>query len=348
MVVPAYAIGAAMVVLFAGLFVTCQQAGVKEEARTRHSARLAGDYTPPAADGQPGPRAVTVGFYVDRIPALAFADAAWTVDFYVWFKWKGDGLDPGAHYQVVDGELNANEVVKRVDDGADHYELRRATATITKVFDISRFPNDDHVLTIAIEDGEKDTSELAYVADTEGSSVSSRIKVTGYAPGKGTILVKDHAYKTTRGDPTLEGKPKAIHSQAVFAVPLHRPDWGLFLKLFLTLYVAVGVSMLVFFIKPTDVDARFGLSVGALFAVMANAYVIQGAVPSASGLSMADLVTGMATLTLLLTLGQSTIALTMCHRGYEDLADKFDRLTMIALTVAFAVVNVTIPMAAMG
>ncbi len=346
-IVYAYAFGAGLVLLLAGLLVTCHQKSLADDASKRHASRLKADGTAPAADGQPGPVAVKTGFYVDRVSALSVPDMMWNVDFYVWFRWRGATVNPGENFQVMEGEIEDNRLITRHDAGDDHYELRKVKATITKVFTIDRFPNDDHGLTLAIEDAAQGVGELVYVADTEGSSVSSRVKVPGYAVKNAALVVKDHAYKTTRGDPRLEGQPKANHSQALYQISIKRDGWGLFFKLFLTMYIAVALSMLVFFIKPTDVDARFGLTVGALFAVMANAYVIQGALPAAGGLVMADLLTGVATLTLFLTVGQSTLALTLCHRGYEELANKFDRLSLIALGVAFVIVNITIPLAAM-
>jgi hypothetical protein len=341
-VVLAYGIGCGLVLFLAGMGVAFQQHGEKQEAIKRHHARTA------AGEVVDRPDAVQVrtGIYVDRISSIGFADAAWTVDFYLWFSWKGTGVEPGKHFQVVDGEISASSELNRYDSGDEHYELHKVSATFTKVFNVARFPADDHVLMIQVEDASQGVENLVYVADVEGSEVSSRVKIPGYKVEGATLVVKDHAYKTTRGDPRLASGFVATHSQLGYAISIGRPDWALFLKLFLTLYVAVAVSMLVFFIKPTDVDARFGLSVGALFAVMANAYVIQGSLPSASGLSMADLVTGMATLTVLLTLGQSTLALTMCHRGYEELADRFDRITFASLTAAFVIINVAIPLGA--
>ena len=45
---------------------------------------------------------------------------------------------------------------------------------------------------------------------------------------------------------------------------IHRQGSGFYLKMFVALFVGVGVAMIAFFIKPTDVDPRFGLGVGAL------------------------------------------------------------------------------------
>ena len=36
-------------------------------------------------------------------------DASWTVDFYVWFRWRGDDVQPGDEFQVVDGSIESKE-----------------------------------------------------------------------------------------------------------------------------------------------------------------------------------------------------------------------------------------------
>jgi hypothetical protein len=341
----AYTIVAGIVLLVAGLVITCQQKQLADDTGKRHAARLKADATPPAADGQPGPIAVHTGFYVDRISNMSFQDTSWTLDFYVWFRWRG-AVEPGKTFQVVDGEIEDDKQITRTDDGDLHYELHKVKATITKVFTIERFPNDDHALTLAIEDGELGTDQIAYVADVENTSISSRVKVPGYAVTDAKQVVKDHAYKTTRGDPRLEGKAKAVHSQSLYVISIGRPDWNLFLKLFITMYVAVAVALLVFFLAPNNGE-RFGLSVGALFAVVANAYVIQGSLPTAGGLVMADLVSGLATFTILLSVLQSAVSAALNDRGWTALAVRSDRLMFASLSIAFVIVNVTIPLAAM-
>ncbi len=345
LLVHAYAIGAAVVLLVVALIAANSLAAAKADSVKRHKKRFASSEPPAPAEGK-HPVDVRTGLYIDRVTSLDFPGAAWSVDFYIWFDWTGDNVSPGKRFQVIDGQIDSSVQIREFVEGAHHNELYKVTATMTKVFDVSRFPADDHLMTISIEDTLHGMDDLRYVADEAGSETSSRVKVPGYVIKRSALTVKPHDYKSTRGDPHLAADHISTHSQLMYGIWIGRADWGLFLKLFLTLYLAVAVSMLVFFIKPTDVDARFGLSVGALFAVIANAYVVSASLPEGSGLSMGDFITGMATLTLLLTLVQSTIALTLCHRGHEALADRFDRITFVSLTGAFIVANIIVPLSA--
>ena len=60
---------------------------------------------PPGAN----PAQVHVGLYVDRIAELSVKDASWTVDSYVWFRWRGDGIQPGNGFQIIDGWIESRE-----------------------------------------------------------------------------------------------------------------------------------------------------------------------------------------------------------------------------------------------
>src|SRR5262245_14144260 len=82
----------------------------------RHAARLSSNgadpgATPPDLELPKGanPTHVNAGIYVDRIVDLSIKDASWTVDFYLWFRWRGDGVEPGNGFQVVDGSIDSQQ-----------------------------------------------------------------------------------------------------------------------------------------------------------------------------------------------------------------------------------------------
>ena len=109
-------------------------------------------------------------------------------------------------------------------------------------------------------------------------------------------------------------------------VGLDRAGWGLYFKLFQSLFVAVLLAHLAFFIRPNQVDPRFGLGVGALFAAVANAYVISSLVPDTGVLALADVINGLGIAVILLTVAQSTISLRLTSElGRDRLSKAFDR-----------------------
>ena len=298
---------------------------------------------PPGAN----PAKVDVGFYVDRISDLSVKDASWTVDFYVWFRWRGGAVLPGKSFQVIDGWIESKELEDEHTEGDEYYQRYRVVAKISKSFDVSRFPRDEHQLTINIENPAYQRHQLLFVADQENTSVSSRVRVSAYEISQTKLIEKAHSYKTTRGDPRLAAGVQSIYSQARLGIGIQRPSWGFFFKMFQALYVAVTIAMLAMFIKPTNVDPRFGLGVGGLFAAVANSYVTSSLIPDTGIMTLSDIVNGLGAGMILVTVIQSTVSLYLFERlGAEALSHRFDQLSFAVLSIGYIALNVALPLAA--
>jgi len=285
-----------------------------------------------AAETQPppginnNPQDVKIGIYVDRIATLSMKDSSWTVDFYIWFRWTNDAwnndtgakddLKPGKAFQVVGGEIKKMDLVEERDlINGEHYAMYRVIATITKAFNTSRFPRDDHLLTIHIEDTKRPFYQLRYVPDTENSDVSSRVSVPGYQIYDKTTVVKLHSYKTTRGDTDLPEGYKDTYSQFIYGIWIKRPSWGLHIKMFLTLFAAVLIPMFGFFTNPNH---RLGVVVGAFFASVASTYITSAAVPDAGIATLADVISGIGIVTIAIIMIQTIIAQYFFEKTKEE------------------------------
>lgn len=340
--------------LTAGIYLIQLVRANQQAASQRHAARIN-----PTAD-EPGVTSadrelpaniksieVFGGIYVDRVSELSVKDVSWTVEFFLWFRWSGDEIKTCEGFQVVDGSIEKQELEEDETINGVRYQRFRVSAKITKFFDVTRFPCDDHLLIIAIEHAAHQRRNLTFVPDRENSSVSSRVGVPGFQLGASTVLEKPHSYKTTRGDPRLETGTKSTYSQLRMGIPIDRGGWGLFFKMFQSLFVAVVLALLAFFIRPTEVDPRFGLGVGALFAAVANAYVISSLVPDTGELALPDIINGVGIGVILLTVVQSTISLHLfASRGQELLSRRFDRLSFAVILPCYIAFNVALPLAA--
>ena len=222
---------------------------------------------------------VTAGMYVDRVFDVVLRDTSWKVDFYVWFIWDGPNVHPGDNFQIINGEILHKELVTDVDVGDEHYELYRVTAEITKFYNISRYPRDDHLMTILIESTKHQFFDLTYVPDAQGSEISSRVQIPGYEIFSKMLIEKRHSYKTRRGNPRLPEDFKATYSQLAFGIGIKRASWGLYLKMFIGIFSAVCLSLLAFFVSPSHTSPRFSIGVGAFFASIASIYVISSQIP---------------------------------------------------------------------
>jgi hypothetical protein len=320
----------------------------------RHASRMSAESnqseaerTPPPGHENDVPARVKVGVYVDRISEFSFVASSWKVDFYVWFTWTGD-LTPGETFKLVNGELITRTLQEKTDHGAEHYALYRVTAQITKSFDTSSFPRDEHLLTIAIEDQSLQSYKLAYVTDDAASDISSRVVVAGYKTvGKSTV-VRPHAYKTSLGKPGLPSNYKATYSQFLFGISIARPSWGFFAKLFLATYIAVVLALAGLFVRGAD--SRLGLASTALFVAVINGMEISSVVPEDGTANLADLVNGVC----YLVIGQVILQAILYHRYFSDddanphHATLFDRTSFVLITAITLVFNLGIVRALTG
>jgi len=289
---------------------------------------------------------VKVGIYVDRIETISTKETLWTVDFYLWFTWQGDKIKPGDSFFVVDGEVLSKELVRSSSANDKHYELYRVAARITKAFNITRYPLDNHQLTIRIEESNQQWEQLQYQPDVEGTAYSSRVKVPGYIIHSADLVNKPHAYKSSRGDPNSPLAHKAVYSQLTYALAIKRPDWGLYFKMFQGLFAAVAIALLAFLLAPASGD-RIGLGVGAFFAAVANSYINLAELPGVGRVTLTDMVNGIGMVTILLTVFATIISSHLAEsKGRVKTARAFDRFSLVVFLLGFILVNMAIAISA--
>jgi hypothetical protein len=301
--------------------------------------------TVPADTSQAMP--VVVGIYLERVADMSIKGATWKPIFDIWFRWQGDIASPAENLVIMEGDIDTREKLAELHEGDQHYERYRIAATITKPFSITLFPLDEQLLLVGLENGAMTRNRLLFVPDLDNSSVSSRVSVQGYAWSDWHLLEKAHSYKTSRGDPRLDSGSKSTFSQIRFGLPITRTGWGLYLKMVIALYVSVAIALLACFIKPINVDPRFGLGVGALFAAVANSYVVGTYVPDTGELALADVLNILGILTILVTLIESTVSLYLYERyGEKTLSARLDRMSFKVILGGFVVANLAAVLAA--
>ena len=348
--------GVGGLVLFTSLQIGTAMYGNRRAADVRHDERMNAEVLesglePKDAELPPGaaPVEVHTGVYIDRIVELSVKETGWTVDFYVWFRWKGDAVNPGEDFSVIDGWIEEKQKEAELVEGDEHYERYRVVARISKFFDVTRFPVEEHLLTIDIELASKLRSEAILVPDLENCGISSRVKIPAFKRTKVAAVEKPHLYKSSLGDPRLSSGNRAIRSQFRYGIWVQRDGWGFFFKMFQGLFASLAVALAAFFIKPTDVDPRFGLGVGAFFASMANSYVTSSLIPDTGVMTLADIINGLAMATIFLTIVQSVVSLYLYDiLEQEELSRRFDKWSVWTFGFGILLVNVVIPVAARG
>jgi hypothetical protein len=292
--------------------------------------------TASATEEESGPAdTVMIGAYILSVYDLDFPGNKLNVDFYVWYNAKKDSLSLLQYLEVI----NATEFNKTGESdekrGDIVYQTVRVNAQVKEEWDVTNFPFDKQEIEVIIEDYDKDNSKLVFVPDVKGSKMDKSVHLEGWKISDFGIKVIDNTYETTYGDPELALNEYSTYSRAVIHFTIEREGNGLFFKLFIGLFISVLISLLTFFINPLDLDPRFGLSVGAIFAAIASQYVIASTLPQNARLTLVDILHDVSFIYIFLCILVSTISLHFMKNGKEQLSQKIDRYSFFALALTF-------------
>ena len=278
-----------------------------------------------------GPQKVYVGIYVNDIFGVSLADYKFDADYYIWFRWQGP-LKPLNTFQTANGRISKKDAVLEKKIGDWNYASCRVTSTFQAHWDLRRFPFDTQVLALEFEDNENDVSGIQFIPDTENCALDPDIRLPGWQITGTKYEVKAHQYNSNYGDTTLPSK--SVWSRFCVSIAAVRPGYGYFFKLCWGLLIAMLIALVPMFLKPTD-GPRFGLGTGALFAAMANAYVISNALPKDTGMTTADMFFVLALSAIFISVCESIISLRLFAVGKQELAQRLDRVCFWVVLSAY-------------
>ncbi len=282
---------------------------------------------------------VRTGIFITSIHNIDFKQKEFTVSFWLWMKYKNPDLDFVNNLEIP----NAKTVTKdffTIDTSGEIITLQMKMQCIMKdSWAISNFPFDEQKLRISIENSQFDTSTMIFVADTLGEHFDSRFTLHGWNIDSCIVSAAKKVYKTSFGDETAV-KQESVYSAFRVRLSVTREAGELFLKMFLGMYLAFFVSYICFYIHTDSMDARFGLSVGALFAVVGNKYIIESSLPESSSFTMVDILHGITLLFILLVIAANTYCLRLFKKGQDEKAIQFDNRISIFLLLSYVSLNI--------
>ncbi|KOY86268.1 hypothetical protein AD998_09020 [bacterium 336/3] len=279
-----------------------------------------------------------VGIFITDIYDLNLADKSFAAQFWLWGLYKNDSIKILENMELTgakDHEYSLSTTERR---GKYNYATQKGKATFKKDWNITNFPFDRQKLAITIESGDAEHNELVYLADTKNSSYdASHIKIEGWKISKFETKAEVKSYTSNYGDPEITGK--AQYSSFIATITLERDGWGLFFKLFTGLYVAFAISLLPFFMGPENAE-RFGVLVGALFAAVANKYVVDSILPETNDYTLVDKIHVLAFVYVLISLIMTVLAYRLFAIGKNNLAKKIDWWAFWVTFISFFSINV--------
>jgi hypothetical protein len=198
---------------------------------------------------------------------------------------------------------------------------------------ISNFPFDRQTLRISIENSQFDSQSLVFVPDTVGNHFDPRFTLNGWTIDSCIVTTGIKKYETAFGDEEAT-KPHTEYSAFRVRLGIKRDASGLFWKMFLGMYIAFLIAYVCFYIHADGMDSRFGLSVGSLFAVIGNKYIIDSSLPESTSFTLVDTLHGITLFFIFTIITATAYSLLLVKKNKVKQAYRFD---MIAAQVVLAI-----------
>nr|WP_067053217.1 hypothetical protein [Mucilaginibacter sp. L294] len=284
------------------------------------------------------PDTVYSGIYITSIHDINFKDKEYSVNLWLWLKYKNKKFD-FLHNLEVPQAKTVTQSYSTVDSSDNKvYILMKLQCVMKDSWAVNNFPFDKQTLRFSIENSQFDSKALVFAADTLGKHFDPRFTLRGWKIDSLNVSTGIKVYETAFGDESVP-KPHTEYSNFKVKMLLDRDAMGLFWKMFLGMYVAFLIAYMCFYIHTDSIDSRFGLSVGALFAVIGNKYIVDSSLPESTTFTLVDTLHGITLLFILTVIISTAYSLRLVKKDKVDEAKKFDFLCAQVLLAGYVILN---------
>jgi hypothetical protein len=285
------------------------------------------------------PDTVSVGIYITSIHDIDFKQKEYAITFWLWMKYKNKDFDFMNNLEVPQAKTVEKSFSSIDSSGERIYIQMKLQCVMKDSWRISNFPFDQQKLRLSIENSQFDSHDLVFVADTVGNHFDPRFTLRGWTIDSCIISTGIKAYETAFG---AEGysKPHTEYSNFKVRLSINRNAGGLFWKMFLGMYIAFLIAFICFFIHTDGIDSRFGLSVGSLFAVIGNKYIIDSSLPESTSFTLVDTLHGLTLFFIFSVIAATAYSLKLVKKDQQAKAHRFDMRMAIVLLILYLAANI--------
>jgi hypothetical protein len=288
---------------------------------------------------QQRPDTVKVGIYITSIHDIDFKQKEYAITFWLWLKYKNKDFDFMQNLEVPQAKSVSRSFASVDSSNNQVYLLMKMQCVMKDSWRIRNFPFDKQKLRLSIENSQFDSKTLVFVPDTVGRNYDPRFTLSGWTINNCVISIGIKKYETTFGDPTLT-VPHSEYSSYKVVLNISRDAGGLFWKMFLGMYIAFLIAYICFYIDPDEMGSRFGLSVGALFAVIGNKYIIDSSLPETTSFTLVDTLHGLTLFFIFAIIAATSYSLRLIKTNKEIKARKFDMIAAQVSLVLYVLLNI--------
>ncbi len=292
-----------------------------------------------SAKAQDVPDTVSVGVYITSIHDIDFKQKEYALNLWLWLTYSNKDFNFLDNLEVPQAK-SVEKSFSTIDSSGDKTYMQMKLQCVMKdSWRITNFPFDRQTLRFSIENSQFDSRSLIFVADTVGEHFDPRFTLRGWSIDSCIISTGTKFYETGFGDKTLE-KPRTQYGNFRVRLSIKRDASGLFWKMFLGMYLAFLIAYVCFYIHADGMDSRFGLSVGSLFAVIGNKYIIDSALPESSTFTLVDTLHGLTLASIFVIITATAYSLFLVKRNEFKKARRFDMTVAQLLLLVYVLLNI--------
>ncbi len=283
-----------------------------------------------------GPDTVNVGAYIISVHDINFHDKEYTIRYWLWFLYDNPDFDFKTQLDIPNAkEIDEPVILTDTVDGKTWVQLKMK-CTMKENWVVHNFPFDKQHLRVRVENTVYDKNSLIFLPDKRHSMFDDIEGLDGWRVKDFTVSSDTTRYGTGFGDPR-PGHNSQTFSTFKIDMQLERDAWGLFMKIFIGMYIAFLIALVSFVSFPWEFEPRFGLPVGGLFAAVGNKYIIDSLLPESAEFSLVDTLHSITFFGLLSVLAVSAISLKLYNANKKEaclLADKIGSRIVVFVYIA--------------
>jgi hypothetical protein len=285
------------------------------------------------------PDTVKAGAYVISVHDINFHEKEYTARFWLWFVYDNPDFDFSKQLDIPNAKtIEPPEII--IDSLENKtWVIMKMKCVMKESWNVEDFPFDQQHLKVQIENTLFDNSSLVFLPDTVGSRFAEEEAIDGWVIRNFRVRRSNNDYQTGFGD-ARPGNSSSTFSQFIIEMDIERNAWGLFLKIFIGMYIAFLISMISFTPHPSELEPRFGLPVGGLFAAVGNKYIIDSLLPESSSFTLVDTLHTLTFLSIFGTLLVSALALQLYDRGKHEQALRVNKILSRIVVFGFIAGNI--------
>lgn len=285
------------------------------------------------------PDTVKTGIYVTSIHNIDFKQNEYTITFWLWLRYKNREFDFVQNLEIPQAKTFSKLYSNLDSSKGEYYLLMQLQCVMKDSWKINSFPFDQQKLRLSFENSQYDSKDLVFSNDTLGKHYDPRFTLRGWNIDSFVVTTNIKQYETNFGDPEVK-KPHMEYGTYRVRMSLSRDANSLFWKIFLGMYVAFLISYICFYIHADNIDSRFGLSVGSLFAAIGNKYIIDSSLPESTTFTLVDTLHGITLASIFLVVASSVYSLKLVKKNKLKEANRFDMIAAQVLLVAYVATNI--------